>query len=870
MKPNRTTQLSIFRRLVDVQQGELFPAALMFFALSLIIGTFGMVKPVRTSLFLQEFGARNLPYVYLFTAVVTGMLVKFYFRLTDRFGIATISRLTNLALAGNLLAFWWLLSRFNWFWLSGVFFVWVNVYTIVTNTVFWSFADHCYNPRQARRLYGFIAAGGTVGGIAGGFAVSRLTEKMGTENLLVVCAALLSLSVALTHLVRRPGHDAGAEEYIRGPDAVAEASGREGGIGMGTVFRSRYTRHIALALGMALLVSVIVDFQFNAIVEKAYANKDARTAFLGSFFAWVSGLAFILQFFFTSTVLRSAGLGFTLILLPITMIGGLAGMAFFPVLASAVFLKLADGSVRYSIEQSTRDILYLPIPAKTMYKVRAVIDMFVQRLGKGIGSLLILVVVSTTAFHFRVLSLIALAFAALWLVVALRLKKEYIEQLRQFLRHSAAREEPKLLRRLDAGSARELLDVLEDGDEAKILYALELLEGSRGVDLRPALRRAIRHQSPAVRARSLHLLAEMSDASLVPQAQEMLREESAEVQSEAIHYICRGSREGAMERMQAYIGSPNLRVRGAALACLSNCGGIEGLAMAREALRRMIDEKGESGRDSRLEAARTLGHINPPSPLHRHLGELLKDKDRDVVIGALAASGRTGRRDLIPLIVDQLSPEETRLAAVEALKGYGPRIVGTLKDYLNDSDVEIHVRRNLPGVFVSMGNQEAAEALLASLPQADSGLQFEIIKALNKIRDKHPEVEFREETIVISLNGEIENAYRVLGKLHVNTVAKPSGETEETVFPSIEQLNREFRWGIERMFRLLGLIYRPADIYGAYRSLSSPSPEVRATAVELLDSLLKSDLKKTVLPLVDDDVPIWQKLKVGESLGVGK
>jgi len=852
------------RTFFDIRRGELIPALLMSFVLFLIIATFGMVKPVRTSLFLQEFGAKNLPYVYIATALLTAVLVNIYSRLLDRFGGPAITLLTNLFLAGSVAAFWWLFRQFDWIWLYGLFFIWVNIYTIMANTVFWMSADAYYTPREAKRIYGFINSAGTLGGIAGGLAVSALAAGIGTENLLLVSAALLVVAGLITYFIRHRHAGAGKAEPEK-----ARAEGGER-IGLGAVMKWRYARYIAIILGVGVLISNVVDFQFNVVVERAFASKDEKTAFLGGFFAWVNGLTFVLQFFLTARLLRAAGVGVALLLLPISMLGGLAGMAFAPGLAAATVLRTIDGSVRYSIEQSTRDILYLPIPARVMYKVKAVIDMFVQRLAKGVGSILILAVTAWTGLDLSVLTIIALALAGFWTFAALRVKREYVEELRGFLSSAKLGEEARHPRRIDRLGASQITGLLESGEEEEIEYALSMLEGQDLASVKPALYNLVERSAPHLKARTLHLLAEAGDTAIRALAEKLLEEEQApELQAEAVHYLCMSAQECSSEKLDGMLASPKAHLRGAALACVVNCGGAAGTEIAAKTLRRMIDDRGPSGVESRKQAARALAHIRPPSPLHSHLATLIRDEDAEVVIAALESAGQTQRRDLIPLIIERLCCERTRDAALKALRSYGPRIVGTLRDYLLDDQCTFEIRGSVAWALASIGDQAAADALMAGLEIPEDSVRFEVIRSLNRLRNERPELEFDRARIEDALNREVSSCSRVLARLRAEAsgAAVPAGDA---VFPAIESFELERARVRERIFRLLGLIYSPEDIYRAFLGLNSSERDVRATAVEFLDNLLEPGIKKRLLPVIDDEVPIEDKLRAigARSLGL--
>ncbi|MBI2822058.1 MAG: hypothetical protein HYX74_07515 [Acidobacteria bacterium] len=358
----------------------------------------------------------------------------------------------------------------------------------------------------------------------------------------------------------------------------------------------------------------------------------------------------------------------------------------------------------------------------------------------------------------------------------------------------------------------------------------------------------------------------MSDASVISEAERFLNAESVEAQEEAIHYLCANAAAGARRKMQEFLMSGDHGVRAAAIACMANCGGVQGAQMAQSMFEEMLSRPGDQALEGRKLLARALRHIKPPSPLHSHLGVLLQDPRDDVAREALAAARHVLRREFVPLIVAKLADPGLAPIAMYALKTYGDKILGTLRDILADDAVSTDVRRLLPSVFVEVGTENAARDLAASLGHPDSRLHYEIIKALNKIRDRHPELEVDRSAVEQALIQEIHRAYDFLQELYVCTSAEPQDESGADQIAVIGRLTQEHRHCVERIFRLLGLLFSQRDIYSAYRGLNSPRLELRTNATELLDNLLQGHLKKMVLPLVDDEIPIQDKLRIGSTL----
>ena len=858
---------SQIRSFLDIRPGEWTMATLMFLNLLLVISTFAVVKPARSSLFLQQWGASNLPWVYIATVFLAGLVAAIQAKLYGQYSILKVQVVIYLFFISNLVFFWWAL-RLEAVWVSAAFFLWTNIFTVTLNTLFWILANNFYNSREAKRLYGFINSGGTIGGIASGFAVAALVGTIGTENLLLVCAGILGICIFLVLLIRHQGSDRfNAQEYsyveeAKNPNQVEPD--REPVSSQG-LFGSRYPKYIAAALGVALIVSTIIDFQFNVVVEQAYPLKDAKTAFFSSFFAWINVLTFVLQFILTGTLLRRAGIGVTLLILPITMLMGSAFFPMYPVLAAAIFLRISESSLRYSIEQSTRDLLYLPVPRLVMKKLKSFVDVFIQRAAKGAGSILILILTSLLAFRVEILSYFTMGLAVVWIVLAVLLRREYLDELRRYLTRDQVPEEPRALRHLDSATTAALMEALESGDEEKALSALDLLEREKTVDLRLVLRDWVRGGSPRLQATALHRLAEAGDVGLVSEAQYLLKEGPKETQEEAIHYLCESCSDGPAVGIQEFLNMPDPELRAAAMSCMVNSGSGDAQDLARKMLNQMVHDTGPQAIEGRILAAKTLAHIRPPSTLHSLLIPLLQDESPEVLRAAFKTTQRVLRRDLIPFIIAHLGNPEISEPASQALISHGEGILGTLGDYLNDRAIPLKIRSKLPSIFPEVGSEKGVRDLIANLDQDDPTIRYAIIKALNKLKTENPKLRIREAVIRRAILREVGEAYVLLGGGRLPASQADPGQGGHEA-PSEEEQGRQYRQAIHRIFRLLELLYTPQDIRNTYRGLNlRRSKEVRASSIEFLDNLLPSGLKKWILPLVDDSMPVEEKLKIGNS-----
>jgi AAA family ATP:ADP antiporter len=384
----------------------------------LVIAAFWIQKPIRTSKLLIDVGPQALPLVKLGTACLILPVMLAYSSLAGRYRRQTLVYWCTATFALTSLLFWWLLRGDGEHapWTPYAFFFYVDIFNSVLVALFWSFANDLTTPDEARRTYGVVGAGGIVGGVAGSAVTGWTVERLGAPNLLLLCIALLAvialLAWWLSHDARPAAREAAPRATLR--DAIAGARLTAG---------SGYLLSIAALVVAYEIVSNVIDYQFNTVVAGRYDSGPAMAAFLGRFSAASSGVSLLVQLVVTSWILRRWGPRVGLLVLPLVLGLGSLGFLVEPLFAVVAATFFADAALGYSLNQTTKEVLYTPTDEATKYQAKAFIDMFLMRLAKAASSLLILACMAwwlpgSDAVHR--LGIVSLATVAGWLLVALR------------------------------------------------------------------------------------------------------------------------------------------------------------------------------------------------------------------------------------------------------------------------------------------------------------------------------------------------------------------------------------------------------------------------------------------------------------------
>jgi len=840
---------------LNVKREELAPAALLFLYLFFAIGSYIMGQSVGDALFLSAFPA-YLPHGIIATAAMVGIFTSVYIRLSHRVRLERLVTGCLLFFAAGFAIFWWL-TRFSGPWVYPLLFIWVYTMGALAPTMGWTLANHSLTTRQARRVFGLIGAGGILGAPCAGFLTAALTRQAHLKPetlLLVITLGLVFCALCVKMLFRQ------RTERLAEANWVASSAGGT----PKTLFEvwsyiraSRYLLLITALVTIGCCATTVVGYQFKMIARQSFAgDKVALAAFFGTFNGWVGISSFFLQILLTGRLLRSLGIRVTLFLMPAIFLGGSLGVLLAPVLLSAAVLRGSQGLLRYSVDKSTTELLYLPVtPPALKGQIKSFIDGFVWRMADGIGGIALLLFANPLNFGPGRMSILNFVFLGGWITVAYGVRREYLTVLRSAIEHRTLDPEKTTAGMLDATTADVLAHSLEHGGEQQVLYGLSLFELGREPLWHPALRKLLEHPSAAVRQRALHLLTETKHHGLGPQVERMLGDESLEVRAEALHYLVTHEHKDPMLLLHTASDVPEHCLQSVAVVHLAQMGDADCLAAASHILQEMLTASGPEALVSRREAARALGNIPGPREFHVKLSGLLDDPSPEVAERALLSAGRVRMNELLPKIVDKLGEPRLLGPARAALIQYGDAAVTTLRERLNDAAVCAPVRGQIPRVLARIGTAASAAALSGSLIQSDPEVRHEVIKALNQLRARHPNLITTTADIPHMLDYELLAYYRsfqILAALEMpnGNAATQAAKSNHLVIQAVrERMEQEF----ERVFRLLGLVYPSADVYNAYLSLISRRPQQQANALEVLEHLLAPDLYRRLAAVADPE-----------------
>jgi AAA family ATP:ADP antiporter len=681
----------------------------------------------------------------------------------------------------------------------------------------------------------------------------------GAVNLLLVLAGLIlsaAVIVAIAHMQLQIGGPARRTRSPKHP--LADSLRRIAG--------TPYLRLMAAMVFVAAITTQWITFQLNLVASQRLAdNADALVRFFGIFNFVLGSVSFVLQLALVGPALRRFGLGVTILVLPIALATGSFMVVLWPAVLWTVLLTSSlDQGLRFSLDKASYELLYLPLAPAQRSQIKAAIDIVVSRIADAVAAVLLglategFMVFHGLRFGVRGTAALNVLFLVAWVLIATRLRGEYVRTIQSSIhRHRIASEHAPDVP-LDRSAASMLAEKIVSQDPADVRYVLDWLDAQGMLGLDRQVRQLLSHREADIRRRALALLSAARDTSISRKAMEMLRDTDPGVRTEALLYVTREMRVDPVRQLEELGDVEDFSIRAGMAAFLASPGPSQNLDAARVLLETMARSDDEDGLRDRIQAGRVLSLV--PGLFTDLLVLLIADPDESVARQAIQATSVVLREEVANALMGALARPELTADAADRLARYGNALVPRLAQCLHDEQAPVAVRREVPQVLVRIGTPVALEVLIEGLMQSDVTLRQRVIASLNKLHDMHPEVHIDAQLVELVLAAEIAGHYRsyqVLGPLR---------EQLKDDDPGLEGFRRSMDQELERIFRLMGLLVPGPGLHDAYVGVRSGNPTVRENALEYLDNVLKPDLRRLLLPLIDSQITIPERIALANQL----
>ena len=404
-------------RMLGCKPGELAPALWAFAYFFCLLAGYYVIRPLRDEMGVRG-GVDQLQWLFTGTFAVMLIAVPIFGALTSRFPRRRFLPAVYLFFIANMVFFWLLFrSDVGEVIAARSFFIWASVLNLFVVSVFWSLMADLFDRQQAARLFGFVAAGGSTGAIAGPALTTQISSLLGADNLLLVSAALFTLALVC---MGRVVHTASPQISVERQAEAEQAMGGSILEGFYLVLRSPYLLGICVLMLLTTSMATFLYFQQARIVSELFSSSEDRTAVFAAIDLAVNVTALLLQIFGTSRLVRRLGLPAALATVPVLMVVVFIGLGVAPALSMLVIAQVIRRGGNYGLMRPCREMLFTVVGRRAKYKAKNFIDTVVYR-GGDVVSAWVYAGLAALGLGVGQTALVAAPVAGLWALVAWRL-----------------------------------------------------------------------------------------------------------------------------------------------------------------------------------------------------------------------------------------------------------------------------------------------------------------------------------------------------------------------------------------------------------------------------------------------------------------
>ncbi len=843
-------------RWLDLRAGEGRVVAQAFVVLFLIIAGHTTLETARDALFLSKLPPSQLNVVYVVLAALTFFIGSASTRLAAAFGRRN-ALICSLVVAAYLTTLLRILAPTRAAILS--LYVFSGLVGAVLSPQFWLLAGRLFTVAQGRRLFGPIASGGVLGGVAGATAAALLVQTLPVVTLLPVAAGFfVATAMVLTTVSEEEPQSLPSPGFARASTIPPPPPKPATPASWAALLRDNpFLVRIGLLVGLTTAALLVVDYLF-----KSTAARVLPAASLGMFFARyyaaVNVLSLFVQLFVASRLIRRIGVLPAVAVMPALLMGGgvvalVGGGALLVVLG----LKSIDGGMRHSLNRVASELLYLPLPGEARERGKTLIDGVLSRVVQAAVAGVLLVLSVQGLATPRVLAAIVVALAAGWLALTVSMRGTYLDLFRRAL----ARDPRSAAGELGLDAAGTLVESLASPEPANVTAAMEILAQNGREKLIPAL--VLYHDAKSVLVYALQLFGASAREDWIPLAERLLGHTEEAVRIAAVRALAMHGRVSALEkaredqsaRVQAYAAFHLALREGDAELCDD------------PSISAILRMPGEVGRESRLGLLRAISDTGDrrAAGVIDELARLEQGADEGVIEQISEAVAKLQDPRFVAPAVQRLGMRVGRESVREALVALGEPALEELRRVLVDASAPRRLRAQIPQTIARFGSQRAADLLAVGLAaEADGLVRYKMLRGLGQLVAKGS-VSVDRPRIEREVRRNLEDHMRLLA---IETALRAAGGVGALAATPAGRLlggllSDKLSQALARAFRLLKIAYRDEDIHRVHAAALSEDKRARANAGEFLDALLvRPDQRalRALLRLALEDAPAAQRV----------
>ena len=844
-------------RFFDLREGEARPVLQSFFVLFLLIAAHTMLETARDALFLTKLPPKQLNLVYIALAGLSFVVSAGSTRLALAFGRrnALIGTLCIAAFVTTLLHAMTPTPR-----VVMSLYVFSGLVGAVLSPQFWLLSARLYTSTQGRRLFGPIASGGVLGGVAGAGTAAVLLTRISVDSLLVV-ASLAFVATALLLTTFRVPNEEPADSQL----AIAAPSSEPPKPSL-ALSEQPFVWRVALLIGLSTAAVLTVDYLFKSTAATMIPSADLG-AFFARYYAAMNGLSLVVQLLVAGRVVRRLGVAGATAVMPMLLLGGgiaslVTAGAMVPVLAT----RMVDGGLRHSLNRVATELLYLPMSTAVRERAKGLIDTVLTRAVQATTAGLLFGLGTIGVLSPRVLAGIVVALCGAWAIVAFGMRARYLGLFRRALARGTLQFDNDAIE-IDLNAAEALVEAMASPDPTHVIAALDMLDQRNRTKLIPAL--VLYHDADAVLFRALEIFSASTRDDWILLAERLLSHPHEAVRVAAVRALAKHGVASALTRaaddasstVQAYatyhlaIGSPasDLTEHPRIAAMLTASGDF-----------------GDAARGVLLTAI-----ADTPDPRAASLvlaiaeGAASTKTEETITLVARAMQAMKDPR-YIPFCIARLAMRPGREAIRQALIAMGDPAFDALEAAFSDSATDRRIREHVPRTIGRFGSQRACDFLMTQLEKEPVGLvRYKVLRGLGRLVAESDVKVDRARIEAQAQRNLLEHLRAAAYRVGIESGPRQEPSRSEELLVGL--LGDKQRQSLERAFRLLKIAHKREDIHRVHIAATATDRRVRSNAGEFLDSLLsgssRGDLRELFRLVVDDLDPAERVARAARQLG---
>ncbi len=452
----------MLKKLFNIKPGEGLPTLILFIYFFAFVALSITGSAARDAYFLNKVDRDYLPLMFLAVAIVLTLAVEIYNRLSKNRDLIQTTIVSCLVFALSLVFIQNNLKG----WVIPFLYVWIEVIILIIITQFWILAADVFNPRQAKRLFSLLGAGGALASIIIGSSIKYYVSLFGSENLLFVTIGFLGVVILMANLIRP----------YRNINELKNHSTKKNEKQQSDKLFTPYIKTLAIIIGLAAIASVIIDYQFKMTAVAAFPVQDDLVNFFGKYYA-ITGIArIIIDLYITSRVLSRFGIPIAILILPISLMIGSLGFLLRPILATVFLSKFSDQVFKFTLHNASIQLFWIPVKKTIKIKLKPIIEGSIRAGLQGLSGVLIFIAVTIINIPIHYLSLSVVLIAIYWINKSFPLKRLYVDALQSAIEKRQLNFEELTLDIQDQTMVNTIETALYNADESQQIFALDIIK----------------------------------------------------------------------------------------------------------------------------------------------------------------------------------------------------------------------------------------------------------------------------------------------------------------------------------------------------------------------------------------------------------